>query len=139
MHRTALGALSLIMAGCTAQLPPVKLASLKDAPVKPDVPAAVVSNYDGIRLITVAGADEGTSAKLIAALRDSLNARSHTVNETGNWTITGQANTERVVWTIKDAAGKVRGTLTQTGLSPAATLAVSPGVMTYLPVPRVSL
>lgn len=140
MHRAALGALSLVLAGCTSSIPQIKPAPLKPiaaAPVKPQ-PKPVAANTS-VAPVIVTGPDDAENKRIALAMFHGLNLAGHDIKPNGAWKVQGRVHEGFITWTIISPDGSTAGTVAQRGITDPAIAAVVPGVRSYLPRPSTNL
>lgn len=115
--------------------------SLKDEPIKPVskpiAPTAFVlpsGTYKGITSrILVVNPDQTPNDAIAMQMFHALNLRGY-INKDGNWRIVGAVEGNSVRWRIIDHTNKAVADIDQAGTSDAATQAIVPGVISYLPL-----
>jgi len=129
MRYTAV-ALAALCAACSA--PQIPRVSIKDTSIKPDIPAAKVVTYTGVPHGIPIAANTPPAPQAESAMFHALNRAGH-VQQFGNWRISGVETPTGIDWLVYDHAGHLVGTVSQLGRTEAATAAVAPGVLSYLP------
>lgn len=111
MHRTLAAVLALSLSACAAHQPPeIPRVSLKD--VSAPVGREAASRFLGLGPVTVSGADPATNSAVALAMFHAINLDRIPINTPdANWTLTGDFAFGAIVWTLKDEAGNVRGTV----------------------------
>lgn len=135
MHRAALSAFSLFLAGCSSTVPAIKPVSLKDVPQKPAATAPAVTADASLQPPVVVGGAEHDNKRLAIAIHNALVDLGYEVKPAGSWRVIGTIDGKQVSWAIVGPDGVTKGTVTQSSPSTAALIAIVPGVRSHLPRP----